>query len=73
MWSVPGIEYSGGSEGIGLSVSVGLALANRLDGNANHIFTLIGDGESNEGQVWESGNVGVQIWIGQFDCNTGSK
>ena len=39
-------------EGIGLSVSVGLALANRLDGNANHIFTLIGDGESNEGQVW---------------------
>jgi transketolase len=53
-WSVPGIEYSGGSEGIGLSVSVGLALANRLDGNANHIFTLIGDGESNEGQVWEA-------------------
>ena len=34
-------------------MSVGLALANRLDGNANHIFTLIGDGESNEGQVWE--------------------
>lgn len=53
-WSVPGVEYSGGSEGIGLSVSVGLALANRLDGNANHIFALIGDGESNEGQVWEA-------------------
>jgi transketolase len=53
-WSVPGIEYSGGSEGIGLSVSVGLALANRLDGKTNHVYTLIGDGESNEGQVWEA-------------------
>lgn len=53
-WSVPGTEYSGGSEGIGLSVSVGLALANRLDGKANHVYTLIGDGESNEGQIWEA-------------------
>jgi transketolase len=53
-WSVPGSEYSGGSEGIGLSVSVGLALANRLDGKKNRVYTLIGDGESNEGQVWEA-------------------
>ena len=47
------LRYSGGSEGIGLSVSLGIALATRLDGKENHIFTLIGDGESNEGQVWE--------------------
>jgi transketolase len=53
-WSVPGSEYSGGSEGIGLSVSVGLALANRLDGKKNRVYTLLGDGESNEGQVWEA-------------------
>jgi transketolase len=52
--SVPGIEFSGGSEGIGLSVSIGIALANRLDGRKNHVFTLIGDGESNEGQIWEA-------------------
>ena len=52
-YSVPGTGYSGGSEGIGLSVSLGIALATRLDGKENHIFTLIGDGESNEGQVWE--------------------
>jgi transketolase len=51
---VPGIEFSGGSEGIGLSVSIGIALANRLDGRKNHVFTLIGDGESNEGQIWEA-------------------
>src|SRR6478672_11134104 len=52
--SVPGIEYSGGSEGIGLSVSIGIALANRMDGKKNRVFTLIGDGESNEGQIWEA-------------------
>ena len=52
--SFPGIEYSGGSEGIGLSVSIGIALAKKYDGKSNRIFTLIGDGESNEGQVWEA-------------------
>jgi transketolase len=52
--SVPGVEYSGGSEGIGLSVSIGIALANKLDNKKNHVYTLIGDGESNEGQVWEA-------------------
>ncbi|HYY66219.1 MAG TPA: ribulose-phosphate 3-epimerase [Nitrososphaeraceae archaeon] len=52
--SVPGIEYSGGSEGIGLSVSIGIALASKLDGKNNCVYTLIGDGESNEGQVWEA-------------------
>jgi transketolase len=52
--SFPGIEYSGGSEGIGLSVSIGIALAKKYDGKRNRIFTLIGDGESNEGQIWEA-------------------
>ena len=52
--SVPGTEFSGGSEGIGLSVSIGIALASRLDGKKNRVYTLIGDGESNEGQIWEA-------------------
>jgi transketolase len=52
--SVPGIEYSGGSEGIGLSVGIGIALANKLDSRKNRVFVLIGDGESNEGQIWEA-------------------
>lgn len=52
--SVPGIEYSGGSEGIGLSVSIGLCLANRLDKQENTVYCLLGDGETNEGQVWEA-------------------
>ena len=52
--SFPGIEYSGGSEGIGLSVSIGIALAKKRDGKKNRVYTLIGDGESNEGQIWEA-------------------
>jgi transketolase len=52
--SVPGIEYSGGSEGIGLSVAVGIALASKMDGKRNHVYVLIGDGESDEGQIWEA-------------------
>lgn len=52
--SIPGVEYSGGSEGIGLSVSIGIAIANKLDNKKNRVYTLLGDGESDEGQVWEA-------------------
>ena len=52
--SVPGIEYSGGSEGIGLSISVGIGLANKLDNKNNMVYCLLGDGEINEGQIWEA-------------------
>ena len=52
--SVPGVEYSGGSEGIGLSVSIGIALANVIDNKDNNVYVLLGDGETNEGQVWEA-------------------
>lgn len=50
----PGVEFCGGSLGIGLSFSIGIALASRLDDRSGHIFTVIGDGESDEGQVWEA-------------------
>ncbi|HEY9485432.1 MAG TPA: ribulose-phosphate 3-epimerase, partial [Nitrososphaeraceae archaeon] len=52
--SVPGVEYSGGSEGIGLSVSIGIALANNIDNKDNNVYVLLGDGETNEGQIWEA-------------------
>ncbi|MDR3243087.1 MAG: transketolase [Clostridiales Family XIII bacterium] len=54
MYKVPGVEMSTGSLGQGFSVSVGMALANRLDGNAGRIYTLLGDGELQEGVVWEA-------------------
>lgn len=50
----PGVEFCGGSLGTGLSYSVGMALAVRLDGLDSRIYTVIGDGESNEGQIWEA-------------------
>jgi len=52
--SVPGIEFSMGSLGHGLSVGVGMAIANRQTKNPGCIFVLLSDGECNEGSVWEA-------------------
>lgn len=54
MGSVPGIEASTGSLGHGLSFAVGIALACKLDGCGNHIYVLVGDGECQEGSIWEA-------------------
>ena len=51
---VPGVDMSTGSLGQGCSASVGMALANKLDNNGYDVYTLIGDGESEEGLVWEA-------------------
>ena len=53
-WSVPGVEMSGGSLGQGLSYSIGQCLAARLDGRDYRVYCLLGDGELDEGQVWEA-------------------
>lgn len=51
---VPGLEVTSGSLGHGLSVGVGLALAARRKGTDQRCFAVVGDGESNEGAVWEA-------------------
>lgn len=51
---LPGIEFGTGALGHGLSVSVGLALALKRDGNPAHVYTMMGDGEQAEGSVWEA-------------------
>ncbi len=51
---VPGIEVSSGSLGQGLSVAAGAALAARLDGTAQRSWCVMGDGEQQEGQIWEA-------------------
>jgi len=51
---VPGIEISTGSLGHGFPMAVGVALALKAKGNSRRVFVLIGDGESNEGSVWET-------------------
>jgi transketolase len=52
--ATPGIEASTGSLGQGLSIGLGMALAARLDGKDYRVFVLLGDGECQEGQVWEA-------------------
>ena len=50
----PGVEVSTGSLGQGLAIANGIALGLRLDGNAARVFCLLGDGELQEGEVWEA-------------------
>jgi transketolase len=50
----PGVEFSGGSLGQGLSFGLGCALAARLDRERWRVYVLLGDGECDEGQVWEA-------------------
>jgi len=50
----PGVEVSTGALGQGLSVGVGMALGARLDGRSFRVYVLIGDGECQEGQIWEA-------------------
>ena len=50
----PGVEMSGGSLGQGLSFGIGAALAARLDGSDSRVYVMLGDGECDEGQVWEA-------------------
>jgi len=70
---LPGIEVSTGSLGQGLSLSVGMALAARLDGKRHKVFCLMGDGEQQEGQVWEAameaGHFHLDNLIAVIDCN----
>lgn len=51
---VPGLEVSSGSLGHGLSVGVGLALAAKRRGSDQRVFAIVGDGEINEGSIWEA-------------------
>ena len=54
MQHIPGIDMSSGSLGQGISVAVGMAIAGKLDKKSYHVYTLLGDGEIQEGQVWEA-------------------
>lgn len=58
---LPGIDASTGSLGQGLSVAQGMALASRLDGDRYRVYCLMGDGETQEGQVWEAAMSAVKF------------
>lgn len=54
MKHIPGVDMSSGSLGQGISAAVGMALGAKLDGDSYRVYTLLGDGEIEEGQVWEA-------------------
>lgn len=54
MKHIPGVDISTGSLGLGVSAACGMALAGKIDNKNYKVYTIIGDGESEEGQVWEA-------------------
>lgn len=70
---VPGVEVSTGSLGQGLSLAVGIALAGKLNGKNYKTFCIMGDGEQQEGQIWEAAmeasHHGLDNLVGIVDCN----
>lgn len=70
---LPGVEVSTGSLGQGLSIAVGIALAGKLDGRNYRTFCIMGDGEQQEGQIWEAameaGHHQLDNLIGIIDYN----
>ena len=54
MKGTPGVDMTTGSLGLGVSAACGMALAAKIDGKSYRTYTIVGDGESEEGQVWEA-------------------
>ena len=54
MKGIPGVDMSTGSLGLGISAACGMALSAKISGDAYRVYTVLGDGESEEGQVWEA-------------------
>lgn len=62
----PGVEVSTGSLGQGLSIACGIACGFKLEGQPNRVFTVMGDGETQEGQVWEAATFAVHQKLGNL-------
>ncbi len=54
MKGIPGVDMSSGSLGQGLSIANGMAIAQKLDQSDKKVYALLGDGEIQEGQIWEA-------------------
>ena len=54
MKGIPGVDMTTGSLGLGISAACGMALSAKVDGSSYRVYTIVGDGESEEGQVWEA-------------------
>ncbi|HRR75631.1 MAG TPA: transketolase [Ruminococcus sp.] len=63
---IPGIDMSSGSLGQGISAACGMALAAKLDGKSYNVYTILGDGEIEEGQVWEAAMFAAHYGLGNL-------
>jgi transketolase len=63
---LPAVEASTGSLGQGLSIGLGMALAARLDNRDYRVYVMIGDGESEEGQIWEAAMAASHFRVGNL-------
>lgn len=70
---VPSVGASSGSLGQGLSIALGLALGSRMRGSLDRVVAIVGDGETNEGQIWEAARSAGHLRLGNLvaivDCN----
>ncbi len=64
----PGVDLTTGSLGQGMSEAVGAALGNRLQGRDSHVFVVVGDGESDEGEVWEAAQFAAHYKLDHLIC-----
>lgn len=65
-YGVPGIELSTGSLGHGIAVACGMAMAAKRRKTAYHVYAVVGDGECNEGVVWETALIANRFWLDNF-------
>ncbi len=68
MKGTPGVDMSTGSLGLGISAACGMALSAKVYGNDYRVYTIIGDGESEEGQVWEAAMFAAHYKLDNLCC-----
>ena len=68
MKGIPGVDMSTGSLGLGISCACGMALSAKVYGNDYRVYTIIGDGESEEGQVWEAALFAAHYKLDNLCC-----
>ena len=64
----PGVDLTTGSLGQGMSEAVGAALANKMKGKTSHVFVTVGDGEADEGQIWEGAQFAAHYKLDHLIC-----
>ena len=68
MKNIPGVDMTTGSLGLGISAACGMALSAKVSGDSYRVYTVVGDGESEEGQVWEAAMFAAHYKLDNLVC-----